>query len=208
MKKILLLIFFLIQSMAKINNVAMYSTRNLLNKLLINDNRMPSVYINDNNKLNDMNNINDKKIYSIEHIFPKCFLSKKDANDMHNTLRTHNYINNVRSNYAYIDTIDNKDEWIKLPYNNYLNHKKKLFIPNNSSKGFISRSIMYMSYTYGYDFKKIISEEDLYKWYREYPPLECEKYHNNIAFRYQNKDNIFISKYDKNNFNRNLNFLF
>ena len=46
---------------------------------------------------------------------------------------------------------------------NYVNTKQKLFIPEDASKGLISRSIMHMSYEYKYDYRKIIDYKNLIK---------------------------------------------
>jgi endonuclease I len=95
--------------------------------------------------------------------------------------------------------MDMKDDanWIKLDYDNFVNHKKKEFIPNDASKGFIARSILYMCREYEYSPNKLISKCTLAKWFFEFPPSKEEKYHNNVIRKLQNKNNIFISNYNK-----------
>ena len=47
--------------------------------------------------------------------------------------------------------------------------------------------------------KKIIDIEILKKWYYNFPPKHDELYHNMVVKRIQNKNNIFISNYNKKN---------
>jgi endonuclease I len=91
------------------------------------------------------------------------------------------------------------NNWVELEYGNYVNHKDKLFVPNNDSKGFISRAILYMCREYDYSHKKVIDTELLKKWFYTYSPSFAEKYHNEVIKRLQNKNNIFISNYNKKN---------
>lgn len=154
---------------------------------------MPMVY--GNNKLKD-NSI------SIEHIFPKSFLYKEHHNDIHNLFLADRYINNKRSNFKFTDDnslLNDKKNWIKLS-NNYINPIKRLFVPYNESKGIIARSILYMSFEYGYQYSKIINETILIEWCLKYRPTEHEKFHNEFAFKQQNKLNKFITKYDDLNY--------
>ena len=178
---------------------------NYINKkdILIFDKKMPILYSN----IYVENIFLKKKIYSIEHVFPISFINSEKktiiSNDMHNLIKTTKYLNNARSNYKFTDfnDISNKNIWIHLDNKNFINHKKKLFIPCNNSKGFISRAIIYMYYKYNYncDFKKIIDIDTLINWYYKYPPSLSEIYHNNMIKKIQYTDNIFISKYKKIN---------
>lgn len=166
------------------------------NALILND-KMPSVYIDSDFHVED--NLK-RSIYSIEHIFPRSYLKKQHYNDMHNTFRTINELNNQRSNYRFVDISshckDNND-WIELSYGNYVNHKERVFIPNEASRGFISRSILYMLKEYNYKPTKIIDKQVLIDWFYSYPPDKNEKYHNQLVIKIQNKDNVFISHYNK-----------
>ena len=162
---------------------------NLIKNIVLYDKNMPSLYIK--------NQFCIENKYSMEHIFPRSFLNKEDYNDMHNIIRTYSNINNNRSNYKYEDSISNDKNWIKLVDNNYVNHKRKLFIPNECSRGFISRALLYMSMEYGYNTNKIIEKTTLINWYYSYPPNKEEIYHNNVIKELQNKNNIFISNYKK-----------
>jgi len=139
---------------------------------------------------------------SLEHIFPKSLMYKRHYNDMHNIFKCDAYINNMRSNYKFVEDY-NSNSFIKLNNtDNYINTKLKLFKPNDESKGIISRAIMHMCYEYKYDYQKIIDYENLINWFIEYPPTKEEIYHNNIIFQKQKKRNMFIDLYNKKNFKK------
>jgi endonuclease I len=170
------------------------SSLNVVRHTIIHDNKMPSIYIEKHFHVDESLKQN---IYSMEHIFPCSHLNKKDQHDMHNVIRTLNDLNVNRSNYKYTDILTSDKNWIKLDFDNYVNHKHRLFIPNNVSRGFISRAILYMSKEYHYNPLKIIDKDTLIKWFYDYPPKQCEKYHNEMIKKLQNKNNIFISNYNK-----------
>ena len=139
---------------------------------------------------------------SLEHVFPKSLMYKRHYNDMHNIFKCDSYINNMRSNYKFVDDY-NINSFIRLnETDNYINTKLKLFKPHDDSKGIIARAIMHMCYEYKYDYKKIINYEDLISWYIDYPPTKEEIYHNNIIFQKQKKRNMFIDLYNKKNFKK------
>jgi hypothetical protein len=171
---------------------------NIVRNMIIFDNKMPSIYLEKDFHIDERLK---SSIYSMEHIFPRSHMSIKHANDMHNVIRTINTLNVNRSNYEFVDAdmIDAKEKkhWIKLDFGNYVNHKKKQFIPNSASRGFIARAILYMCREYDYNHHKIISKCTLAKWFFEYPPTKEEKYHNEVIRKLQNKNNIFISNYNK-----------
>jgi endonuclease I len=161
---------------------------------IIFDDKMPSLYVDKHIHVEP--NLR-KSMYSIEHIFPRSHLNRKDHNDMHNTLRTLNNLNVNRSNYKYADEPDDEKNWIKLDFDNYVNHKLKLFVPNKASRGIISRAILYMSKEYEYNPRKIIEKDVLLHWFFTYPPDQSEKHHNDVIKKMQNKNNAFISNYNK-----------
>jgi hypothetical protein len=167
---------------------------NIMRQAIIFDNKMPSLYVHDNFHIDD----NLKQyVYSIEHIFPRSHLNLHHSNDMHNVIKTINTLNVNRSNYKFVDNIDNDKNWIKLDFDNYVNHKRKLFLPNQCSRGFISRAILYMCNEYNYKYNSVISKEVLAKWFFDHPPSMYEKYHNEVVRKMQNKNNIFIANYNK-----------
>ena len=143
-------------------------------------------------------NIQQSKI-TLEHVFPKCYMYKKHYNDMHNIFKCDPYINNMRSNYKYVDNYN--ETFIQLyDSDNYVNTKGKLFCPDDASKGIIARAIMHMSYEYKYDYKKVIDCDNLIGWCLKYPPTKQEKYHNDIIFQKQKTRNMFIDLYGKKKF--------
>lgn len=174
---------------------------NIIRYNIVFDDKMPSIYTDQELYVQDALK---KSVYSIEHIFPRSFIDKKAHNDMHNTIRTLNDLNINRSNYRYTNDVTSDKNWVKLDFDNYVNHKLRLFIPNSISRGFISRAILYMSKEYHYDPCDVIDKEILIDWFHKYPPLHCEKYHNNVVKKLQNKNNIFISNYNKKNIARYL----
>tara|TARA_B000000475_G_scaffold268949_1_gene262212 strand:- start:251 stop:916 length:666 start_codon:yes stop_codon:yes gene_type:complete len=160
----------------------------------------PCVYI-------DKENINNR-ILTNEHIFPISHMKKNNKfdnykyakNDMHNLFKTTEKLNSIRSNYKFTD-IENEclnENWRILENNNYINNKKKLFIPANNSKGIIARAILHMSYKYNYKIEKIIDLNILIKWTLKYSPKNDEIYHNNLIKSIQYTDNIFIKNYSNN----------
>ena len=173
---------------------------NIIKKTILHDTKMPSIYL-ENSFLCDNNDARFKnKFFSAEHIFPQCQLNNKHKNDMHNIIKTTNTLNVNRSNYMFVDDndINPKDKnWVALDFGNYVNHKYKVFSPNDYSRGFISRAILYMCWEYDYNHRKVIDTDLLIKWYFQYPPLKEERYHNEIIHRIQRKHNIFITNYFK-----------
>jgi len=197
MRYILILILFInISAVSGYYKMAIRTQCNIIKNTILNDSKMPVIYINKNFAKEDIKNT----FFSAEHIYPQSLLNIKQSNDMHNIIRTLNTLNLNRSNYKFQDEYDKNDKhWKELEYNNYVNHKDKIFIPNNDSKGFISRAILYMYREYKCNPKKIIDIEILKKWYYNFPPKHDELYHNMVVKRIQNKNNIFISNYNKKN---------
>lgn len=171
-----------------------YTAQGVMRYSIIFDKKMPSLYVDKNLYVDP---ILQHKIYSVEHIFPRCLLNKKDHYDMHNTIRTLNELNVNRSNYKFTEHIHDDKNWIKLNFDNYVNHKLKLFAPNKSSRGFIARAVLYMSKEYDYNPHKIIDKDVLLHWFFNYPPDQAEKHHNEVVKKLQHKNNIFISAYNK-----------
>jgi hypothetical protein len=201
---------------------------NIIKDTILNDPKMPMIYTNKYLKKCIINGIADeargtegaeggtsiskniargvaksnynRQFVSAEHIYPQCLLDGKQSNDMHNIIKTLNTLNANRSNYKFHEDYDIKSKnWVELECNNYVNHKDKVFVPNNDSRGFISRAILYMYKEYNCNPKKIIDIEILKKWYYNFSPTIDERYHNDIIKRLQNKNNIFISNYNKKN---------
>lgn len=186
MKYIVLFILYILRCYA--TKTLSYS--NILKQTIILNHNVPYLYCNETN-------LDIYKSFSMEHILPRCFLQKCHYHDMHNIVKTIKKINIQRSNYKFVDDKNNDDNWKEIQYNNFVNHKNGLFIPNESSRGIISRSLLYMAYEYDYNLSKIIDRETLVNWFHQYPPCQKEIYHNQLINNIQKKDNIFISKYNK-----------
>lgn len=167
---------------------------NVIKNAMVLNNKMPCIYTEKDFHIDDKH---VRSMCSMEHIFPRSYLHKSDHTDMHNIVRTINELNVMRSNYKYVDEKEDNEDWIHLTFDNYVNHKSRLFLPNEVSRGFISRSILYMVKEYNYNMNKVIDKDVLIKWFYAYPPCAQEKYHNEIVKGLQNKNNIFISSYSK-----------
>ena len=184
-----------------------FAYNNIIKKTIVHDMKMPSIYLEKGffcdghygtYSCKDAKFKN--KFFSAEHIFPQCLLNNKHSNDMHNIIKTLNTLNVNRSNYIFVEDVNIKDKnWEELDFGNYVNHKAKVFAPNNYSRGFISRAILYMCREYDYSCKKVIDKDLLIKWYFENPPLKEERYHNEIIHKIQRTHNIFITNYFKKN---------
>lgn len=176
-----------------------FAYTNVIKKTILHDAKMPSIYL-ENSFFSENDAKFKNKFFSAEHIFPQCLLNNKHTNDMHNIVKTLNTLNVNRSNYMFVEDMNIKDKnWVPLDFDNYVNHKNKVFVPNDYSRGFISRAILYMCWEYDYSHKKVIDTELLIKWYFQHPPLKEERYHNEIIHRIQRKHNIFITNYFKKN---------
>lgn len=200
-------------NMACINKIKAFAYNNIIKQTIVHDIKMPSIYLEKGffgdgtyssySSYSSYNGDDAKfknKFFSAEHIFPQCLLNNKHTNDMHNIIKTLNTLNVNRSNYIFVENINKKDKnWEKLDFGNYVNHKAKVFAPNDYSRGFISRAILYMCYEYDYSPKKVIDTDLLIKWYFENPPLKEERYHNEIIHKIQRTHNIFITNYFKKN---------
>tara|TARA_Y100000389_G_scaffold126855_2_gene124191 strand:+ start:9121 stop:9756 length:636 start_codon:yes stop_codon:yes gene_type:complete len=152
-------------------------------------------------------------IYTIEHIWPKSFLKNNlhSKHDLHNLGITSGFYNVHRSNYKYTDSspiiyslykLNNNMISIQINDNNNLDSKRynykncalKIFIPIESSRGEIARSILYMSNLYGKNnMDKIIDEKLLHQWNKKYPPTEREKKKNIQISKLQGNKNPFIN---------------
>lgn len=197
----LILLVAMIMNVGVVRSLTSVAYVNIVKKTILQDAKMPSIYL-ENSFLSENDARFKNQFFSAEHIFPQCLLSNKHRNDMHNIIKTTNTLNVNRSNYMFVDDTGIKPpdkNWDALDFGNYVNHKSKAFAPNDYSRGFISRAILYMCWEYDYNHRKVIDTDLLIKWYFEYPPLKEERYHNEIIHKIQRKHNIFISNYCKKN---------
>lgn len=180
-------------------NIKGFPYHNIIKQTILHDIKMPSIYL-EKEFYSDNNAKFKNKFLSAEHIYPQCFLMNKHSNDMHNIIKTINTLNVNRSNYMFVEDVNIKDKnWVELDFGNYVNHKCKMFAPNNYSRGFISRAILHMCREYDYNHKKVIDKDLLIKWFFNNPPLKDERYHNEIVHKIQRNHNIFITNYFKKN---------
>ena len=99
--------------MIKINMIliTMVNLAFTLRSILIVGNTTPTIY----------SSVKNSKL-SLEHVYPKCYMYKKHYNDAHNIFKCDSYINNMRSNYKYVD---------KLAYLNLLVFYKETIVNFN-----------------------------------------------------------------------------
>ncbi len=157
-----------------------------------------------------------KNLYNIEHIIPQSY-DKSVKSDLHILFLANHLVNSLRNNYRFVDFIKYDDAYFSYIYieNNEIivtnhikknknqknilyyaafNHKKKLFIPPNDSKGMISRALLYYKNIYKKNdiCNKVIQEDLMYKWNTLYKVSE-EEYLRNLQIRdFQNNNNPFI----------------
>lgn len=173
-------------------------------KFILHNNLLPlSIY-------KKYDNVN-KNTYNAEHIVPQSF-DKSVNSDLHMLFLSHNVINSLRNNYRFVDFIKYDDSYFEYIYiqNNQMfisnhiyknmiyyaafNHKKRLFVPPNESKGIISRSLLYYKAIYKkYRIcDKIIQEDLMYKWNDSYQVKEDEYLRNLQIEEFQENRNPFI----------------
>jgi hypothetical protein len=194
--KFILILLFELGAAKSYYNMGLKMQHNIIKNTILRDSKMPIIYTNKYFNYAEIKN----KFLSAEHIYPQSLLNNKESNDMHNIIKTINTLNVNRSNYRFQEEYYKYDKnWVELEYKNYVNHNEKIFVPNKESRGFISRAILYMYKEYNCNPRKIIDIEILKKWYYNFSPTHEEIYHNDVIKRIQNKNNMFISCYNKKN---------
>lgn len=181
-----------------------YISKKTIKKIYFEKIDINNIYLDDNINYLPKNNL------SLEHICPQSYLKDitNAKKDMHNIFLTHNYINLHRSNYKFVNQIDNEMEEYLTQINNnnlliikkseidinlnYKNDILRYFIPKNTSRGMISRTICYMKLIYPkIDLKNIIDTEILIKWNIEYPPSQFEIERNKLIYNIQGNINPY-----------------
>ena len=131
------------------------------------------------------NTITNNKLLTAEHVFPQsfCKMYTYAKRDMHNIFLTTAESNLYRSNYPFIENIN---ELNILQSFNY-------FIPCEFARGQIARTLAYMKFIYPkISIEKSISLETLFKWNKEFEPNELEIKRNNLIYKIQGNFNPFI----------------
>lgn len=152
--------------------------------------------------------------YNLEHIVPQSKIknNKLLRRDMHNILLYPRMLNTHRSNYKYTNNdfiyqnsllLDEQgficNNSLYIPEKNSIKTSSmKIFCPNTSYRGEISRSCMYFIYTYekytNMVLKDVIDLDTLIMWNELHPVTELEEYKNKIIYDNQGNENIFISQ--------------
>lgn len=155
------------------------------------------------------NNISEN--INCEHIWCQKYFNYKEpmksdlhimflANSKLNSHRQDYKFSNIYSNFIFLNNKGNKIE------NNFINNiisfklykknnSKKLFEPNNKSKGKISRSVAYYDLIYNNHNKNInniIVKKDLIEWNRKHLPRIEDIERNEMIRTYQKNINPFI----------------
>ena len=143
-----------------------------------------------------------------EHLVPQYFLKKykidkRSFSDLHLLSITNAKLNSHRQHYKFNSLDDNDLHTIYLneygmitskeKYHCKKNTKKKIFEPNDESKGKIARSIGYFYWNYNcFHTKELLERRTLLKWNKEFPPTSLEKIKNEKVFQKQGNKNIFV----------------
>lgn len=135
--------------------------------------------------------------FSKEHVYPRSFLKglPQAKCDHHNIFMCPYDLNNIRSNYAYTDKLDNS--FMQVTDDCYVSRKKRLFYPPATDRGIIARSILYMRYRYKLRNGFMSSKEDtlmLLRWNKQYLPTQEEINKNLIVTAKQGNSNIFVAE--------------
>ena len=143
-----------------------------------------------------------------EHIVPQYLLRKygidrRAFSDLHLLSITNEKLNSHRQNFKF-DLIDNENEntifldeygFITSPshYHCKKNKKRRLFEPNDRSKGIIARSIAYFYWNYNsLHSKELLDRKTLVKWNKQFPPKTPETQKNEKVLKRQANKNIFV----------------
>ena len=149
--------------------------------------------------------------WSTEHIVPRSFFppDTEGIRDLYNLFNTSPIINSHRSDYKFSEripvsrklasvtseNIDKPPAFIDTTNLNYKDTKRKLWLPIESARGPVARSILYMLIVY--DHLKadcIIEPHLLHKWNVNYPPQTWEIQHMWSIYNIQGNVNPFILK--------------
>lgn len=143
-----------------------------------------------------------------EHLVPQYFLKKykidkRGFSDLHLLSIANAKLNSHRQNFKFDILKDNDSRTIyldeygqrtsKKEYHCKKNNKKRLFEPNNESKGKIARSLGYFYWHYNsLHSQELLERKTLVKWNKEFPPTPMEKMKNEMVFQKQGNKNIFV----------------
>jgi endonuclease I len=120
--------------------------------------------------------------FNTEHIIPQSKLKSELAvSDMHHLRVADSDINEMRSNYPYVDASGE-----------YGLVTEETFYPGDDWKGDVARMVMYVNIRYGESFEKVGGIELFLKWNVEDPVSAFEMQRNNVIESAQGNRNPFI----------------
>lgn len=140
-----------------------------------------------------------------EHIVPQSVIrhshkqNKTAISDLHNIFCCHATINRLRSNLPYSSThpaLGQRNATMRnVGFNNFIDMRKRLFVPEPQSRGPIARAILYMQHQYGCDPDVVIEggEKTAWAWHTEHEADVNEKLHNYFVMKAGYGTNKFIS---------------
>ena len=143
-----------------------------------------------------------------EHVVPQHFLrkykiDKRSFSDLHLLSITNAKLNSHRQNYKFDNIHSNNKNTVylneygfvssSLKYHCKKNNKKRVFEPNDKSKGTIARSISYFYWNYNSLYsKELLDRKVLVQWNKDFPPSNTEKIKNEKVYLKQGNKNIFV----------------
>lgn len=148
--------------------------------------------------------------WTCEHVIPKSLIP--EHNDLHNLILLPDRLNNMRSNFPYVNGIeyeDLHDPHLKVKpippcmrFNCSCCHlqgklvSKNLFIPADRFKGMISRSVLYMKDKYPHHHqlihKRVLDLGVASIWDMSFPPSPQELEWNKFVASYQGDGNPYV----------------
>lgn len=148
--------------------------------------------------------------WTCEHVIPKSLIP--EHNDLHNLILLPDRLNNIRSNFPYINGVDYEDlhdPHLKvkpippcMKFNCSCHHlqgklvSKNLFIPADPFKGMISRSVLYMKDKYPHHHqlihKRVLDIGVASIWDMSFPPSPQELEWNKFVASYQGDGNPYV----------------
>jgi endonuclease I len=146
--------------------------------------------------------------YNCEHLVPQYFLKKhkidkRGFSDLHLLSISNAKLNSHRQNFKFDNLQQEEGSIIFLnEYGNPCssssfhckkNNKKRLFEPNDHSKGKIARSIGYFYWNYNsLHSNELLDRKVLRQWNKDFPPTLSEIEKNNKVLKRQGNKNIFV----------------
>jgi len=149
--------------------------------------------------------------WTCEHVIPKSLI--REHNDLHNLILLPDRLNNIRSNYPYVNGVDYDnlhDPHLKVKlvppctrFNCSCHHlqgklvSNNLFIPADPFKGMIGRSVLYMKDKYPHHqqliHKRVLDLGVASIWDMSFAPSPQELEWNKFVASYQGDGNPYVN---------------